>query len=195
MIRNTVFIPAPRQLVFSVLTGYERYIDWLPGCERCSVVAVKGTSTYAQVVVNMARKLHLELRYDAESDNLLRFELTNTKELKTYAGSYRLMDAADGTGTVLFTELDVEVRSIPRFLTDGVATKTVQQAGIALRDHIGKMPRAREGAATTEPVRPAVRRRARRVLQIVKEPAGYRIWFMGNIMKAKNIAGDFFSGS
>ncbi len=195
MIRHTVFIPAPRQLVFSVLTGYARYVDWLPGCERCSVVAVKGISTHTQIVVNMARKLQLDLRFDAESDNLLRFELTNTKELKTYAGSYRLVDAADGTGTVMFTELDVEVRQSGRLLTDGVARKAVQEAGVALHNYIGKMPRPKESAATAEPVKPAAHRRARRVLQIVKEPAGYRIWFMGNIMKAKNVAGDFFSQS
>lgn len=191
MIRNTVFIPAPRQLVFSVLTDYPKYIEWLPGCERCSVTSVKGISTYTRIVLNMARRLQLDLRFDAESDHILRFELTDARELKTYAGSYRLVDAADRKGTVLFTELDVEVRSFPRFLTDGVARKSVEQAGMALHQYIGKMPRA-ESAVTAEPVNPAVRRRARRVLQIVREPAGYRIWFMGNIMTVKNVAGNFF---
>src|SRR5260370_33110606 len=108
MIRNTILIPAPRRLVFSVLTEFSKYIDWLPGCEKCSVVSVKGMSTHTEFVLNQHRKLQIGLRFDAEQDYILRFELTSGKELKTYAGSYRLMDADEGQGTILFAELDVE---------------------------------------------------------------------------------------
>ena len=192
MIRNTVFIPATRQLVFSVLTTYAKYVDWLPGCERCSIVAVNGLSTHAEFVLKLNRKLQIGLRYDAEPDHTLRFELTGGTELKTYVGLYRLVDATEGNGTILFTEMDVELRSFPRFLTDGFARKSVEQAGIALKQYIEKMHIMREPAATAQPVKPAAHRPARRVLQIVKEPAGYRIWFIGSILTAKNVAGDFF---
>ena len=146
MIKNAVFIPASRSVVFGALTGYSKYEEWLPGCEQCTVVSVKGSTTCTEFVLNMSRRIQMGLRFDAEPDHILRFELTGGKELKTYAGLYRLIDATDRKGTVLFTELDMEVRSIPRFLTDGMAKKSLQQAGVALKKYVEKLPDVRDAA-------------------------------------------------
>ena len=53
MIKNAVFIPASRSAVFAALTGYSKYEEWLPGCEQCTVVSVKGPTTCTEFVLNM----------------------------------------------------------------------------------------------------------------------------------------------
>lgn len=195
MIKNAVFIPAPRPVVFSALTGYTKYEEWLPGCEQCTVVSAKGLTTHTEFLLNLSRKIQMGLRFDAEPDHILRFEMTSGKDLKTYAGLYRLMDATDRKGTVLFTELDMEVRSLPRFLTDGFAKKSLEQAGLALKQYVAKIPARRDAAPASAPQAPApaAPRRARRLMQIRRGPAGYRIWILGRVFSAKNLGGDFFS--
>src|ERR1700722_15491736 len=172
MIKSVVFIPAPRAVVFATLTGYSKYVEWLPGCEQCTVVSLKGLTAHTEFVLNMTRRVKMGLRFDAEPDQILRFELSSGTDLKTYTGLYRLMDATEGNGTVLFTELDLEVRSLPRFLTDGFAKKSLEQAGNALKRYIEKNPGVRVPAPAATPVTPAppaARRRARRLVQIMKE--------------------------
>jgi uncharacterized protein YndB with AHSA1/START domain len=194
MIKNAVFIPASRSAVFAALTGYSKYEEWLPGCEQCTVVSVKGSTTCTEFVLNMSRTIRMGLRFDAEPDHILRFELTGGKELKTYAGLYRLMEATDRSGTVLFTELDMEVRSIPRFLTDGMAKKSLERAGIALKKYVEKLPAVRDAAPVAAPFTPAAppARGARRLVQIGKLPAGYRIRILGTVLRVKNLPGNFF---
>jgi hypothetical protein len=195
MIKNAVFIPAPRSVVFATLTGYSEYEKWLPGCEQCTVASVKGLTTHTEFVLNLTRKVQMGLRFDAEPDHILRFELTSGKDLKTYTGLYRLMDATDRKGTVLFTELDMEVRSLPRFFTDGFAKKSLEQAGLALKKYIEKLPAARgpaPAAAQITAEAPAARSRARRLVRISKDPSGYRIWLLGKVLTAKNVPGNLF---
>jgi hypothetical protein len=154
------------------------------------VVTAKGMVAEADIVLTSPKRMEIGLRFEADQDHLIRFELTRSSDLKTYAGLYRLMDAEDGKGTVMFAELDLEVRGIPRFLSDGPAKKSVREAGEALKKHLLSLS-ARSGSApaAAAPVSPP-RKRSRRLLQVVQLPTGLRVNFMGKILKFSKNARD-----
>jgi len=194
MLKNTVYIPASCEQVYSALTAFDSYPEWTPNCERCTVVSSSGSATTVEMLMNATRKIRFSVRFEGDPHQLLQFEMVGGKELKKYEGVYRLVKAADGKGTVLFTEFDLEVASMPRFLTDGRAKKSLDEAALNLKRFVGKRRGSEEAASTQAPVAaiPAGPRRARRLLQIVKRPKNYRVWFMGEAFTVKKIEGNVF---
>jgi hypothetical protein len=193
MIRKTIYIPVSRERLFSVLMAFDKYPEWTPGFERCAVLSTDGPATIVEMVVKAARRIRL--RYDAQPCELLEFRMTGGNDVKTYSGMYRLAAAADGKGTVLFAELELEVNSMPRFLSDSFAKSSLDKAAVALKEYVGKLSTAARDSAPAEAVgtaRPAPSRRARRLLQIVKGSRGCRIWFMGEVLTVKKIDGNVF---
>lgn len=198
MTKITTYIPASPQRVFSAMTAYEKYPQWAPGCEECTVVSSKGSTTSVEMVVNTIRRVRFGLRFEAEPNQLVQFELISGKDLKKYSGVYRLVKAADGKGTVVFAELDLEVASMPRFLTEGMAKKGLGELCMALKAYVESLPdvdnvatsQVRAGASPSAPPAP---RRARRLLQIVKGQAGYRVSFLGQAFTVKKIEGNVFN--
>ena len=135
------------------------------------------------MVVNTIRKLRVGVRFEAEPDQQLRFELVSGKDLRKYSGFYRFVTAADGKGTVMFAELALEVPSMPQFVTDSMARKALGQLSAAFKNYVEKLPGAGAGdaeASQVDAAAPAAPRRARRLLQIVKRPGGYRV-IEGNV--------------
>ncbi len=192
MIRNTVYIPASRERVYSALTEFSGYPEWIPNCEQCTVLSSSGTTTTAEMLMNSTRRIRMSVRFDGVPGQSLQFEMVSGKDLKKYSGMYRLVAAADGKGTVLFTDLDLEVASVPRFLTDGAAKKSLDKGGLALKKFIEKRGDAEQTAAKPATAPPRVPLRARRLLQIVKQPKGYRLWFLGEAFTLKRTEGNVF---
>jgi uncharacterized protein YndB with AHSA1/START domain len=195
MIRKTIYIPVSRERLFSVLMAFDKYPEWTPGFERCTVLSTDGPATTVEMVVKGARRIRLEVRYDAQPCELLEFRMTGGNDVKTYSGLYRLAAAADGKGTVLFAELELEVSSMPRFLSDSFAKSSLDKAAIALKQYAGKLSPAGGESTPTEAVDIARRspsRRARRLLQIARDPRGCRVWFMGETFTVKKIDGNVF---
>jgi|SRR5579863_1517232 len=195
MIRKTIYIPVSRERLFSVMTAFDKYPEWTPGCERCTVLSTDGPATTVELVVNAARRVRLEVRYEAHPHESLQFRMTGGNDVKKYSGMYRLAAAADGKGTVLFAELELEVNSMPRFLSDSFAKSSMDKAAIALKRYAGKLSPAGTDSTPAEAVGIAHRsrsRRARRLLQIVKVPQGCRVWFMGEVFTVKKIDGNVF---
>ncbi len=191
MISNTMYIPASRERVFSALTAYPSYPEWVPNCEHCTVLSSSGSSTIVEMVMNATRRIRIRVRFDGVTGQALQFELVSGKELKRYSGTYRLVTAEDGSGTVLFSDVDLEVASVPRFLTDGPAKKALDKGAVSLKKFVEKFAWA-EGSAPPLPPRPRTPLRARRLLQIVKLKQNYRFWFMGQSITVKSIGGDAF---
>jgi hypothetical protein len=194
MIKSALYLPASRPRIFAVLTSYPKYSEWLPGCDQCVVVSTQGSVADTEIVFSSPKRLEARLRFEAHENEAIHFQLSGAKELKTYAGVYRLADAADGKGTVLFSELELEAKSIPKFITDGMAKKSLKDAGAALKRYVERLPA--EGSQPQSPSHEArpVRFRARRLVQIVKDPKGYRVWLMGESFRTKNIPGNLFEG-
>jgi uncharacterized protein YndB with AHSA1/START domain len=195
MIRKTIYIPVSRERLFSVLLAFDKYPEWTPGFERCTVLAAEGSATTVEMVVKGARRIRLEVRYDAQPCESLQFRMTGGNDVKAYSGMYRLAAAADGKGTVLFAELELEVNAMPRFLSDSFAKNQLDKAAAALKQHVGKLFPAGRDSKPVEAVGAARRspsRRGRRLLQIVKAPRGFRVWFMGETFTVKKIDGNVF---
>lgn len=193
MIKSVINLEAPRPHVFAILTDYARYRDWLPGCEQSNVLSSAGNASDTEITISSMKRMVIGLRFEAEPVQVLNFRLTKSKDLKGYSGSYRLMDAADGSGTVVVAEMEIDAGAmVPRFMVDRMAKKSIEETGNALKAHIKKVPmQARPApAAGAGPAPQAVAvkpRRSKRILNVVKTSDGYRVWMMGEsyILKEK----------
>lgn len=191
MIKAVLNVEAPREHVFSILTDYPRYKQWLPGCEKSDVVSSSGDTADTDLVINSMKKMKMGLRFEAQPTQSLNFRMTSGKDMKSYVGSYRLMDSADGRGTVVIAEMEIDAGAmVPKFMVDRIAKKSIDETCTALKEYIKKVPfQAGTGARPAAPARVAEVRshRARRIMQIMKTADGYRIWMMGetHIVKSR----------
>jgi ribosome-associated toxin RatA of RatAB toxin-antitoxin module len=167
MTKAVVNVPAPRPHIFSILTDYPRYKEWVPGCERSEVIGTSGAAVDAQIVINSMKRMELGLRFESQGTQSITFRMISGKNLKAYSGSYRLIDSADGKGTVLVAELNVDVRGmVPKFMVDRFISKSFDETGKALTAYAKKLP-VQAAAPARGPVAEAKPRRAKRVLRIV----------------------------
>jgi ribosome-associated toxin RatA of RatAB toxin-antitoxin module len=189
MIKAVINIDAPAQRVFGILTDFPGYIKWIPGCEKCAVISQSGSTVEAELIVNGAKRIQMGMRFEAQPPKVLSFKMTKSKDMKAYSGAYRLMDAADGKGTVVLVELEIDAGfMVPKFMVDRIGQQMVDDIGTALRKH-ATGPGGAGAAAATEARKPGVQdkpRRSRRILQVTKIAEGYRIWLMGETFIVKN---------
>ena|ERR1043166_2056971 len=186
MIKTVINVPASRQQVFSVLSDYARYKEWVPGCERCNVTSANGNTSETEIVINSMKRIELGVRFEAQPSTALSFRMTKGKELKAYSGTYRLMDSTDGAGTVVIAELEIEVGMLaPKFMVDKMTRKMMDDTGTALRSYLQKAPRAAAAAAGATQTAPGKRRRARQILRVIKTREGYNISMMGETYSIK----------
>ena len=178
MIKAVIHIDAPRPQVYALLTDYPSYREWVPGCEQCNVVSRSGNSSDTQIVISSMKRIELGVRFEGQPGQSLNFRMVNGRDLKAYAGTYRLMDATDGKGTVVIAELEIDVgMMVPKFMVDRMTRKMMDDTGIAMRKY---MQSARDSAtalleSTRVPVKEAKPRRARRILRVTKTDAGYKV--------------------
>ena len=66
MIKAVINVPAARQQVFSVLTDYPGYKNWVPGCSACTVTSQSGNSADAEIVVSSMKRIEMSLRFEAQ---------------------------------------------------------------------------------------------------------------------------------
>jgi ribosome-associated toxin RatA of RatAB toxin-antitoxin module len=186
MIKSVMNVEASREQVYSVLVDYDAWTAWVPGCQTCKITSSNGNRTEADLVLSGMKTISLSMRFEAEENQSLRFELTKSKDLKSYSGVYRLMDAASGSGAVVITELEMDAGAMaPKFMLDKLVRKSLDDMGKALQSRVkakaaaapvAAVPaRARAGAPT------ARKKRSRRILQISRTAAGYRVWYLGKV--------------
>ena len=190
MIKQVFNISASRQTVYAILTDYAAYSKWIPGCERHAILSSNGNVTDTQIVMTSMKRMELQLRFEAEPVQALRFRMTKGKDLKRYSGTYRLMNAADEKSTVIIAELDIDAGFLaPKFMIDRAATKALQDTGEALNTYLSSEDAGRFLAAPTQPGEKETRLlRNKRILQVLKTAGGYRIWLLGETFTVK--AGD-----
>ena len=177
-------VNSSRASVFAILTDFASYPQWVPGCEKCSVLSSAGQISTLEIILNSMKRVTLALRFDAEPDQLLKFELISSKDVKAYAGSYKLMNATDG-GTVVVTELELDAGPLaPKFMVDRMVKSTLEATGEALRKHVKAMPPAAVAPSSVEPPAEKKSRRASRpkcLLRVIKTESGERIWYSGRM--------------
>ena len=186
MIKAVINIEAPREQVFTILTDYPSYKSWLPGCEASSVTASNGSAVDTEIVVNSMKRMTLGLRFEAVPTQVLNFRMISGKDMKAYAGSYRLMDSADGGGTVVIAELEIDAGPMaPKFLVDRMVKKALDDTGNALKKYVKSMPAQQRAPERAAPVGEKTRK-VRHVLRVVKTPDGNRIWYAGQTFKVNS---------
>ena len=187
MIKAVINVTAPRQQVFSILSDYPNYKRWVPGCEKCSVISSSGSTSETEIVISSMKRIELGVRFEEQQDQALNFRMTKGKDLKAYAGTYRLMDSTDGTGTVVIAELEIDVgKMVPKFMVDKMTRKMMDDTGVALRRYLSSMPPlTARPAATRAAAGPAKRRRARKIMRVTKTASGYNVWLMGETFSVK----------
>ena len=181
MTKSVLHVDAPREHVYRILSDYESLPQWLPGCRRCTVLAAEGNCTDVQLVIQNMKTVTMELRFEAEPGQYIRFALTKSKDIRGYSGEYRLMDAANDSGTVILNEVEMDAGAlVPRFMMDRMVKSALEGMGKALQAQARKY--ARSGAHTIV-TGAAARKRKRRMLRIARTDAGTKIWYMGKVFK------------
>jgi uncharacterized protein YndB with AHSA1/START domain len=179
MIKSAIQVDAAREQVFSALTDFARYSQWVPSCEECRIVRTNGNAVEVELTFNSFRRIKLGLRFESEPVHLIRFQLTQSEQIKGYSGTYRLMDSADRKGTVVITELEINGGFFaPRYVVDSVARKTVQETGEALNVWLRKMEPAHRPAVAVSRAG-AGKRRDKRIARVIGTPAGYEVQIFG----------------
>ncbi len=181
MIKSVLNVESPREHVFSILTDYPNYTKWMPGCEKHEVVSSSGSTADTNIVISSMKKMKMGLRFEAQPTQSLNFHMTSGKDLKSYIASYRLMDSADGKGTVIIVEMELDAGAmVPKFMVDRIIKKSIDDTCSSMKAYIQKVP-VQAGARPAAPpkVAEARPRRARRIMQVMKTADGYRVWMMG----------------
>jgi carbon monoxide dehydrogenase subunit G len=183
MIKAVINVEAPRDHVYSILTDYAQYRKWLPGCEESNLLSSSGNTAETQITINSMKKMTLGLRFEAQPTQALNFRMIRGKDMKSYVGSYRLMDSADGKGTVVIAEMEIDAGAmVPKFMVDRIAKKSIDDTGNSLKQYAKSLPvTAALAARAAAPSGPAEsrKRRAKRVVRITRTREGYRVWMMG----------------
>jgi hypothetical protein len=87
----------------------------------------------------MVKRVKVGMRFEAQPIQILRFRMISGRDLKSYSGSYRLTDSADGRGTVVMAEMKIEVAvMIPTFVVDYVARQSIDHTWNSLRRYLGR---------------------------------------------------------
>jgi len=183
MVKVVNQIDSVRPVVFGVLTDFEKYPTWVPGCEKVVVTSRTETVTNLDITLNSMKKLTLSLKFECEPDVLIKFEMTAAADVKAYFGSYRLMNSEGNNGTVLVTELELDAGPMaPKFMVDRILKKSLEDSGNALRKYAKTRPvPVTDAAPEPEPAVVSKKpKRSRCLLRVVKTDSGEeQVWYGG----------------
>src|SRR5258708_8228224 len=136
MVKSVIQVDAPRTRVFSILTDYPRYQEWVAGCTSSTVTTKTDTTAEADIVISGMKRMTLGLRFETFAEQTINFRMVRGTDVKAYSGSYRLMDSADGKGTVVIAELQVDVGGMaPNFMFARLASTTFLDTANALQPY------------------------------------------------------------
>jgi carbon monoxide dehydrogenase subunit G len=186
MLKSVLNLDAPRDRVYTVLSGFDTYSQWVPGCKKCTILSASGNQTETELVLEGLKTLTVVLRFEGDPGQSLRFEMTKSTDLKAYSGEYRLMEAASGAGTVVISEINMDAGAmVPKFMADRIMRKSLDDMGKALQARIKASMAEAPVVMTPSAIRKG-RKRNRRILQISRTPAGTRIWYLGKVYEHKD---------
>ena len=156
----------------------------------------KGTSVQVEITLASVKTITMGLEFDLTPTQLINFRKYSGKDVKEYAGSFRLMNASDGAGTVVMGEMEMDAGSmVPKFMVGKIMEKSLAQTAEALKQRVHTAPvtskYASAEAAVAAPASAApgevaagapatpVRVRRKRMVHVLQSGDGYRVWLMG----------------
>jgi carbon monoxide dehydrogenase subunit G len=186
-------IDAPKDRLFSIIADFPRWPEWFPGCKVAQVVTDKGNMKQVELTLASLKTITLGLEFDLTPTQLINFRQYSGKDVKDYAGSFRLMNASDGAGTVVMGEMEMDAGAIaPKFLVAKMMAKSLGQTAEALKARVNTAPPgpvfetaeavaapAAPGAAGVVAPAQVVPVRRKRMVHVIQSGNGYRVWLMG----------------
>jgi carbon monoxide dehydrogenase subunit G len=185
-------IDAPKDRLFGIIADFPRWSEWFPGCKEAKVVTDKGNTKQVELTLASIKTLTMGLEFDLTPTQLINFRKYSGKDVKEYAGSFRLMNASDGAGTVVMGEMEMDAGSlVPKFMVGKIMEKSLAQTAEALKARIATAPPgpvyetaeavaapAAAGAAVAAAPQ-VVHVRRKRMVHVIQSGSGYRVWLMG----------------
>jgi carbon monoxide dehydrogenase subunit G len=184
-------IDAPKDRLFNIIADFERWSDWFPDCKEAKILSDKGNSLQVEITLASMKTITMGLEFDLTPTQLINFRKFSGKDIKEYAGSFRLMNASDGAGTVVMGEMEMDAGAmVPKFMVGRIMEKSLAKTAEALKARVHTAPpvtkyAAQEavaaavaggGAAAGAPATPA---RRKRMVHVTQSAEGYRVWLMG----------------
>jgi carbon monoxide dehydrogenase subunit G len=186
-------IDAPKDRLFGIIADFPRWSEWFPGCKEAKVVSDKGNTKQVELTLAGIKTLTLGLEFDLTPTQLINFRKYSGKDVKDYAGCFRLMNASDGAGTVVMGEMEMDAGSlVPKFMVGKIMEKSLGQTAEALKARVltappgpvyenaqAVAPPAAPGGAVGVAPAQVVPVRRKRMVHVIQSGNGYRVWLMG----------------
>jgi carbon monoxide dehydrogenase subunit G len=185
-------IDASRERLYGIISDFARWSEWFPGCKDAKIVTDKGNTKQVEITLASVKTITMGLEFDLTPTQLINFRKYSGKDVKDYCGSFRLMNASDGAGTVVMGEMEMDAGAmVPKFMVGRIMEKSLAQTAEALKQRVNTAPPGPK-FDTAEPVAAgagsagvgvvaarAVPARRKRVLHVLQAGDGYRVWLMG----------------
>ncbi len=184
-------IDAPRERLYGILVDFPRWSEWFPGCKDAKLVKDDPSTKQVELTLASVKTITMGLEFDLTPTQLISFRKFSGKDIKEYTGSFRLMNASDGAGTVVVGEMEMDAGAmVPKFMVARIMDKSIQQTAEALKQRVHTAPptpkfEVAEEAAPEAAGGPAVAagggpvKRGKRMLHVIQSGEGYRVWFSG----------------
>ena len=193
MTKSVFQIDAPMERLFGIIADFERWNEWFPGCKQAKIVSDKGTTLQVEITLASVKTITMGLEFDLTPTQLINFRKYSGKDVKEYCGSFRLMNASDGAGTVVMGEMEMDAGAmVPKFMVGRIMEKSLAQTAEALKQRIHTAPPSTKytAEAVAAPaaavvgggpsvMAPAAPVRRKRMVHVIQSGEGYRVWLMG----------------
>jgi carbon monoxide dehydrogenase subunit G len=185
-------IDASRERLYGIISDFARWSEWFPGCKEAKIVADNGTTKQVEITLASVKTITMGLEFDLTPTQLINFRKYSGKDVKDYCGSFRLMNASDGAGTVVRGEMEMDAGAmVPKFMVGRIMEKSLAQTAEALKLRVNTAPPGPKyetaetavavaaGAGAVVAAAPALPARRKRVVHVIQSGDGYRVWLMG----------------
>ena len=194
MTKSVFQIDAPKDRLFEIIADFNRWNEWFPGCKDAKIVTDKGATLQVELALASVKTITMGLEFDLTPTQLINFRKYSGKDVKEYAGSFRLMNASDGAGTVVMGEMEMDAGAmVPKFMVGKIMEKSLAQTAEALKQRVHTAPVTTKYASAEAAAAPAsapgavpagvpaqaVPVRRKRMVHVLQSGDGYRVWLMG----------------
>ena len=194
MTKSVFQIDAPKDRLFEIIADFNRWNEWFPGCKDAKIVTDKGATLQEELTLASVKTITMGLEFDLTPTQLINFRKYSGKDVKEYAGSFRLMNASDGAGTVVMGEMEMDAGAmVPKFMVGKIMEKSLAQTAEALKQRVHTAPVTTKYASAEAAAAPAsapgavpagvpaqaVPVRRKRMVHVLQSGDGYRVWLMG----------------
>lgn len=121
VVTKEIVVDVPVERFFDVVTGYERYPEFVPGIRRCRVVQ-EGAERHVEYELDLGvRRIRYVLRHREERPRKVTWSLVSGDMMKVSNGSWELTAQGDRTRAVYSVDIQIaRPPLVPQALVDRV---------------------------------------------------------------------------